>query len=349
MQYKDYYKILGVDKKADEAEIKSAFRKLARKFHPDVNKAPDAADKFKDINEAYEVLSDKEKRQRYDMLGSSWQDGASFTPPPDFSNFNFSGFGGGAGSGYQDSSFSDFFGAIFGDLMGGGSRKAYGSTDYADFERVFNSSSHRNRQEQKTSSARTKAKNLDITQSVDISVKDLISSSRNKTIKVQYMEECKYCNGGKREGFCSHCSGTGVTLHPRSITFKIPENIKDGQKIRLKGEGRTGAGGISGDLYLLLNFSDPEYKIDGLNLYKEIEVTPDVAVLGSKVEVETPNGKISMVVPPKTNTGKTLRLKGFGLTSGKEKGNLNLRIKIVLPDVITPEMVELYKSISELK
>ena len=194
MQYKDYYKILGIDKKATEAEVKSAFRKLARKYHPDVNKAPDAADKFKDINEAYEVLSDKEKRQRYDMLGSSWQDGASFTPPPDFANFNFSGFGGGAGGGFQEGSFSDFFGAIFGDLMGGGSRKAYGSDSYADFERAFSSSNARRQAGARGgATTRAKAKNLDITQSVNVSVGDLLSLDRNKTVKVQYMEECPYC------------------------------------------------------------------------------------------------------------------------------------------------------------
>ena len=348
MQYKDYYKILGIDKKATEAEIKSAFRKLARKYHPDVNKEHDAADKFKDINEAYEVLSDKEKRQRYDMLGSSWQDGASFTPPPDFANFNFSGFGG--GSGFQEGSFSDFFGAIFGDLMGGGSKRAYGNASYSDFEHAFSSGRQRAQSGPRgTASAKTRTKNLDITQSVNISVSDLLSSDRSKTVKVQYMQECPYCSGGRRGGFCNHCSGTGVMLNPKNITFKIPNNVRDGQKIRLKGEGRKDATGATGDLYLILNYADSEYKIDGLNLYKELEITPEVAVLGSKVEVETPSGTISMVVPPKTNTGKTLRLKGFGLSNGTEKGNLNLRIKIVLPEKISPEMIDLYKSISELK
>ncbi len=350
MQYKDYYKILGIDKTADEAAVKSAFRKLARKYHPDVNKEPDAADKFKDINEAYEVLSDKEKRQRYDMLGSSWQDGASFTPPPDFGGFDFSHFGGSPNAGFQENSFSDFFGAIFGDLMGGGARRSYNSDAYSDFERHFSRAGRGAQTETRSSgTGRTKSKNLDITQSVNVSVSDLISSDRNKTVKVQYMEECPYCSSGKRGGFCAHCSGTGVLLHPKNITFKIPEDVKDGQKIRLKGQGRTDVNGLSGNLYIILNFSDPEYKIDGLNLYKDLEVTPEVAVLGSKVEVKTPTGTISMVVPPKTNTGKILRLKGFGLSSGREKGNLNLRIKIVLPDEISDKMVELYKKISELK
>lgn len=351
MQYKDYYKILGIDKKATEAEVKSAFRKLARKYHPDVNKAPDAVDKFKDINEAYEVLSDKEKRQRYDMLGSSWQDGASFTPPPDFANYGFSGFGG-SNAGFQEGSFSDFFGAIFGDLMSG-ARRGNNSGAFDDWEGAF---SRRNTAQgadfsgaRGGTSTRTKAKKLDMTQSVNVSVDDLISPDRSKTVKIQYVEECPYCAGGSKTRFCTRCSGTGVVTHPKNITFKIPENVKDGQKIRLKGQGRTSADGTAGDLYLVLNFVDSEYKIDGLNLYKDLEITPDVAVLGSKVEVKTLHGAISMVVPAKTNTGKTLRLKGFGLVSGKEKGNLNLRIKIVLPDDITPEMVELYKKISELK
>ncbi len=364
MQYKDYYKILGIDKKATEAEVKSAFRKLARKYHPDVNKDPSAVDKFKDINEAYEVLSDKEKRQRYDMLGSSWQDGASFTPPPDFANFNFSGFGGGSNSGFQEGSFSDFFGAIFGDLMGT-SRRGPNAGAFDDWESAFanragaqgagfrggaqNAGFRGGASNMGGTSTRAKAKKLDMTQSVNVSVQDLISADRNKTVKIQYMEECPYCAGNTQARFCTHCSGTGVVMHPKNITFKIPDNVKDGQKVRLKGQGRTDATGVSGDLYLILNFADKEYKIDGLNLYKDLEITPDVAVLGSKVEVETPQGTISMVIPPKTNTGKILRLKDFGLKSGKEKGSLNLRIKIVLPDNIPPEMVDLYKKISEIK
>ena len=116
MKYKDYYEILGVSRDANQQAIKSAYRKLARKYHPDVNKSPDAQAKFKDINEAYEVLGDENKRKRYDQLGSSWQQGADFTPPPGFEGFNFSNFGGSQGS-FSSGGFSDFFSAIFGDIM----------------------------------------------------------------------------------------------------------------------------------------------------------------------------------------------------------------------------------------
>ena len=120
MKYKDYYEILGVSRDADATAIKSAYRKLARKYHPDVNKTKEAEEKFKDINEAYEVLSDKAKRQRYDSLGSNWQGGADYTPPPGFENFNFNFNQGGAQSfDFGGSGFSDFFGSLFGDMMGG--------------------------------------------------------------------------------------------------------------------------------------------------------------------------------------------------------------------------------------
>ena len=137
MEYKDYYKILGVERDATEAKIKSAYRKLARQYHPDVNKSPDAVNKFKDINEAYEVLSDKEKKSRYDSLGANWQQGANFTPPPGFENFNFGQ--GGFSQSFGGGDFSDFFSSIFGDLMGGarGQRGSGRSSQSFSYEDLF--------------------------------------------------------------------------------------------------------------------------------------------------------------------------------------------------------------------
>ncbi len=343
MQYKDYYKILGVDKKADDKEIKSAFRKLARKYHPDVNKSPDASAKFKDINEAYEVLSDKEKRQRYDMLGSSWQDGASFTPPPGFEGFNFSGFGKGnsgfSSGGFSSGGFSDFFSAIFGDMVSGKS-SSYG---FNDFNQGFSSSDFMGGQRGKT---QEKPKNLDLYSTLELTIEDIIEG-KSKTITIQNMEICPYCKGSKRT-FCSHCSGVGFINNPKKITVQIPKNVKEGQKIRLKSEGRKDERGFVGDLYLTVKIKDKDYELDGLNLVKILNITPDEAVLGAKKEIITPSGKINITIPAKTNTDKILRLKGLGLKRDNEVGNLNLKIKIVLPETLKEEEIELYKKISEL-
>ncbi len=193
MQYKDYYQILGVKKEDSEAAIKSAYRKLARKYHPDVNKDFSATEKFKDINEAYEVLSDKEKRQRYDMLGSNWQDGASFTPPPGFEGFDFSNFSSGGYGGAQSfGGFSDFFSSIFGDLMSQGRGQTH-TFDFGNFGDMGNMGgfSHGGgfgrgaQQAQKNKpAAAPKPKNLDINQSLVLTLEDLISGTSSKTVTV---------------------------------------------------------------------------------------------------------------------------------------------------------------------
>lgn len=355
MQYKDYYKILGVKKDDTEAGIKSAYRKLARKFHPDVNKSADAVEKFKDINEAYEVLSDKEKRQRYDTLGSGWKDGATFTPPPDFAGFDFSNFSSGFGPSQDIGGFSDFFSAIFGDLMSQGQGRSHTFRhNFSDFGSGENFAHHGYKQKTADAKAAQKLKNLDVSQNLAITLDDLIAANKSKDVNVSTFEKCLYCGGanGTAGGktFCTHCVGTGIVKNAKKISVQIPKNVKDGQKIRLKGEGKRDEAGNAGDLYLTIKIQDSEYKISGYDLTKTLKITPDEAVLGIKKEVETPSGKINITIPEKTNTGKLLRLKGMGLKTDKgEFGNLNLKIEIVLPENIDERQIELYKKISELK
>ena len=247
MQYKDYYEILGVKKDATDSEIKSAYRKLARKYHPDVNKTKDAEDKFKDINEAYEVLGDKQKRQRYDSLGSNWQAGADFTPPPGFENFNFGG-----GQGFQSfnfggedlGGFSDFFSSIFGDMMGGGQRHTSGFGDF-DF----------GNQRTQTKRQTKPQENLDITMTLNVTAKDLFEQ-KPINVKFNHMEKCKQCKGGS---FCNACGGTGIINENKSIKVKLPLGVKEGQKIRVKKEGKSDEYGRQGDLYLIINFKDSSY------------------------------------------------------------------------------------------
>ncbi len=342
MKYKDYYDILGVKRSATDSEIKSAYRKLARKYHPDVNKTKEAEAKFKEINEAYEVLGDKAKRQRYDSLGANWQGGADYTPPPGFENFGFNpnggsyqqfNFGGGDMGG-----FSDFFSSLFGDMMGAGTQRTSGGFSGFDFDSMAQSSSSRSKRTQRTS--RTKKEDLDITLKLNVTAKDLFD---NVPVTVRYnnMEKCTQCSGG---GYCSHCGGTGIVHENKSIKVKLPKEIKDGQKIRLKGEGKTDAYGQKGDMYLIIYPKDSEYEISESDLTKEIEITPPEAVLGCKKEIKTLHGNITIQIPQMTSTGKMLRLKNLGLPKKSGGyGNLNAKIKIVLPEKLTAKQIELYK------
>ena len=340
MEYKDYYDILGVKRDATDSEIKSAYRKLARKYHPDVNKTKEAESKFKDINEAYEVLGDKQKRQRYDSLGSNWQGGQSYTPPPGFENF---GFGGGQGyqsfnfNGQDLGGFSDFFSSLFGDMMGGTSQGMnFGGFDFGGGAQQQTS------RRQRTSPP---SENLDVTKTLNVTAKDIFDK-KPITVKYNNMERCTKCHGG---GYCSNCGGTGIKTELKTIKVKLPPDIEEGKKVRIKGEGQTDAYGRKGDLYLVINFKDNEYEIDGCDLTKEIEITPPEAVLGCKKDIQTLHGKINIKIPPKTSSGQSLRLKDLGLPKKSGGyGNLNAKIKIIIPKDISDKQIELYKKIAEL-
>lgn len=347
MKYKDYYETLGVKREATEAEIKSAYRKLARKYHPDVNKTKEAEEKFKEINEAYEVLGDKQKRQRYDSLGANWQGGADYTPPPGFENFNFGG-----GQGYQQfnfngqdmGGFSDFFSSLFGDMMGagaaGGARGGFSNFDFGDLGSMGAQQGY-SRQTRSRRSATQKTEDLDETKTLNVTAKDLFSDEPI-TVKFTDMRKCNQCPGGG--AYCSACGGTGIINENKSIKVKLPKEIKEGQKIRLKGEGKTDAYGQKGDLYLIITPKDSEYEIKGSDLTKEVEITPPEAVLGCQKEIKTLHGNIGIKIPPMTSTGKMLRLKNLGLPKkAGGYGNLNAKIKIVLPEKLTQKQIDLYK------
>lgn len=344
MKYKDYYETLGISRSASEAEIKSAYRKLARKYHPDINKTKEAEEKFKDINEAYEVLSDKSKRQRYDSLGANWQGGADYTPPPGFENFGFNFNQGGAQSfnfGGNSGGFSDFFASLFGDMMSGqtSSRGGFSGFDFsqADFGNTRTTSTHKH-------SNNTK-EGLDITKTLNITAKELFEK-KPITVSFTQMDLCGFCNGG---GYCSHCGGTGYTSTPKTVKVTLPKDITEGKKIRLKGEGKTSKAGSKGDLYLIVHLKDPEYDIDGNNLTKEVEITPPEAVLGCQKDIDTLHGKINIKIPAGVSSGQSLRLKGLGLPDGNNNfGVLNAKIKIVIPKNYSKEVIELYKKIQNL-
>ena len=332
MQYKDYYEILGVKREATQAEIKSAYRKLAKKYHPDVNKTPQASEKFKDINEAFEVLSDKDKRSRYDSLGSNWQAGANYTPPPGFENFGFGGGGpyqySSSGINFEDlGGFSDFFNSLFGGGFanaGSQSHRRNAGSFYDDLGGF--SGANAKRAQQKTSKPQ---ENLDITQDIKISAKDIFNQ-KPISVKLNNLEKCTNCSGVG--SMCSQCHGTGFVTYSKNLNVKIPPEVKEGQKIRLKGEGKSGHGNIKGDLYLIVKFADKEYTINGTELTKTIDITPAEAVIGTKKELQTLHGNINIKIPPKTSSGAVLRLKELGLQKKSgEHGNLNVKINITIP------------------
>ena len=349
MKYKDYYEILGVSKDASAQAIKSAYRKLARKYHPDVNKAPDAQAKFKDINEAYEVLGDENKRKRYDQLGSSWSQGAEFTPPPGFEGFNFSNF---SSSNAHAGGFSDFFSAIFGDIMNEqarGNSRTYSSgfSNFGDFSQFTNQTRNAQARSQYTSQKPKKDENLDIIQNITLNVDDLINRPK-KSVTISAYQQCSHCHGSK-QGFCSNCAGSGIEKITKNITFQVPKSVSENQKIRLKGEGKVDAYGNKGDVYLVVKIKDSKYEIDGFDLIKDIELLPYEGALGCEKQVETPYGNVKVKIPKNTSSGKKLRLKDMGLIKkDNTKGDFEARIKIVFPKVLTPEAQKLYEKLKEI-
>jgi len=310
LEYKDYYKILGIERNASQEEIKKKYRKLARTCHPDMCKNdPTAEKRFKEINEANEVLGDPEKRQRYDALGNNWQEGQSFRPPPGFENvfsedmfspkggrtggrsFSFE-FGPGARGGAGRGAFSDFFESLFGD---------------SGLDRQF---------EQHSPSP----KGSDLESEITISLQDAH-------------------RGGSKEILLQGPGGE------KRLNVKIPENAYDGMKIRLAGQGNRGLGG-SGDLYLKIKVNlDPRYKLEGSDIVVDIPVTPWDAALGTTIEVETLDGKLSLKIPPAVSSGQRLRIKGKGLA---HKGDLFAQIRIVTPKRLSSEEKRLFAELKKV-
>lgn len=355
MKFKDYYQILGVSRKSTQAQIKAAYRKLAKKFHPDVDKSDSSSKKFKDINEAYEVLSDKEKRSRYDSLGANWQGGQDYSPPPGFDGWGFgqdqsarapryrqsyqSSRGTGSG-GFEDfGGFSDFFKTIFGDFTTPQPRAQKSSSD---FRSAFYDS-------QKSSAGKSVEKpfELNTTQNINVSAADLMSD-KAINIRLDKIVKCTQCGGAGSS--CHICGGTGMLNERQNLSVKLPKEVKEGQKIRLAGEGKVGVGGQKGDLFLIVNFKDSEYEIDGVDLTKKISITPSEAVFGCKKDIKTLHGTIGIKIPEKTGSGKTLRLKELGLPKKiGGYGNLNVKINITIPENLSDRQLELYKELSSLE
>ncbi|MBQ4133181.1 MAG: DnaJ domain-containing protein [Desulfovibrionaceae bacterium] len=315
VKYKDYYKLLGVERGSSKDEIGKAYKKLARKYHPDLNpNNKEAENKFKDINEAYEVLKDDEKRRLYDQLGPDWEHGQQFRGAPGFEGFNFGQGGtynfssGGGGSG----AFSDFFEMIFGNMGQGGSFSQAGSAFGAD---PFAGFSTRGMGAQRGG---------DIETNITLNLEDAYRGGK-KSITLQ---------------------GSGGDS--RSLEVNIPRGVKPGARIRLAGQGRPGlSGGPAGDLYLKVEISPhPQYRLEGSNIVYTLSLAPWEAALGSKVRVPTLDGEVELNIKPGTGSGRRLRLRDRGLGSGANRGDQLVLIEIAVPEQLSPAEEALWRELA---
>jgi DnaJ-class molecular chaperone len=329
VDFKDYYRILGVDRKADDKTIKSAYRRLARKHHPDVAKGKESGDRFKEINEAYEVLSDPEKRRRYDSLGPDWQRYTQAPPSGQGGGFRveYGGDLGGAGD------FSEFFRSIFGDLSGRGGSRGEG----VRLEDLFESG--------------RRSRGGDVQAGIEISLDEAFQGAR-KTFAMDVEEPCATCHGAghvKRQP-CTACGG-GWQHVRRQVDVKIPAGVKSDQRVRVAGEG-AGAAGARGDLYLSVTVAPhPFFERKGDDIHLALPVTAPEAALGAALEVPTLRGKVSMKIPPATSSGRTFRLPGYGMPrlKGGGAGDQLVAVRIVMPSDVTAGERELYEKLKELR
>ncbi len=299
MEYKDYYKIMGLKHDASQDDIKRAHRKLARKYHPDVSKEPDAEAKFKEAGEAYEVLKDPEKRAAYDRLGDNLKAGQDFHPPPNWdSGFEFRG---GGFTQADMGGFSDFFEELFGQQGRGG---------HAAYSTQFNASGQ------------------DHHAKVVVDLEDAFhAGTRSITLQSPELD-----------------AQGQMHLTNRTLNVKIPKGIKEGQQIRLAGQGAPGMGkGVKGDLYLEIHFKPhPIYRAEGANLHMQLPVAPWEAALGATVKAPTPNGAVDLKIPPGSNSGNRLRLKGRGIP-GNPAGDIYVTLSVVAPPANTEQAKAIYK------
>ena len=314
MQFKDYYQTLGVAKSASQDEIKSAFRKLARTHHPDMVKPKEraaAAERFKEINEAYEVLGDPEKRRQYDTLGADWERGGA-QPPPGWHQ-RAAGAGrrqaaAGAGAGPGDFEFN------------------FGGTGFSDFFEAFFGSGGRQANPFASGRAAGASRGVDVEADLMVPLEEALHGARRK---ITFRRE-----GGK----------------PQTYEVAIPAGVREGQRIRLGGQGEAGMhGGPAGDLFLNVRLAPhPDFQVDGADLVHELELPPWQLVLGGEVSVPTMEGPAKMKLPPGSQPGQRFRLKGRGMpTAGGARGDLYVVLAVEIPKELTPKQKELWQALAQ--
>lgn len=321
MATKDYYAILGVSRSATEKEIKQAYRRLARKYHPDVNPGDKTAEsKFKEINEAHEVLSDAEKRKKYDRFGDQWQNAEQFAK---------------AGQGFQS------------DFGKGGAYTTFDFGDLGDLGDIFSGAFQGFGTGSGT--ARRTARPRSIEHPVDVTLEEAYQGTK-RVIQLQAEESCTTCGGSGRVGRarCSTCGGSGRLLKPKRLEVKIPAGVGDGSKVRIAGQGSQGYGGSKGDLYLVVRVLPHQFfERKGDDLHTEVAIPLVTAMLGGEVAVPTLKGKVALKVPPETQNGKVFRLAEQGMPhlNDSSRGDLFAKVKVLLPTRLTPQERQLFEQL----
>jgi len=326
MNYRDYYNVLGVDKNASQKEITSTYRKLARKYHPDLHpNNKKAEEKLKEINEAYEVLGDKTKREKYDQLGADWD---KIRLDDDlFRNFNqgqrtrtgSDGFGG----------FSSFFETFFG-------KESNNIWDTivdigGDFGKKF------------TSGNQHSPKPKEMEYEIEIPLEEAFNGGK-RLIQVTSQDLCPSCRG--TNGHCNKCHGGGMVMNPRTLNIDIPKGVANGSKIRIHGEA------TKGDIFLKVKLGPHKFfKVVENDLHCEIPVMDYEAMIGTEIQIPTLSGNVSIKIPPETQAGKTFRLKGQGMLKLKssERGDMYVKVKIVIPTQLNNQEKDLVKKIYDLR
>ena len=351
MSKRDYYEVLGIDKDASKEEIKKAYRKLARKYHPDVNKETDAEDKFKEVKEAYEVLRDDQKRAQYDQFGHAGAEQG------------FGGFGGFGGA-------QDFggFGDIFDMFFGGGARRdpnapqqgsdvQYSVTldfEEAIFGKEMDITIPREENCETCHGSGAKPGTKPETCSHCHGSGQLNQEQNTPFGRVVNRRVCHYCNGTGNiiKDKCSTCSGSGRVQKNKSIHINIPAGIDEGQQIRVPGKGEAGVnGGPHGDLFVLVRVKPHDFYVrEGDNVYCEVPLTFAQAALGDEVEVPTVHGKVKLKIPAGIQTGKTFRLRGKGAPNvrGRGQGDQHVTVRIVTPTKLTDRQKELLREFNKI-
>jgi molecular chaperone DnaJ len=346
MSKRDYYEILGVSKGDDEKDIKKAYRRVAMKYHPDRNPdAPDAEDKFKEASEAYEILSDREKRAAYDQFGHAGVD-------PQM----------GAGGGFQGN-FSDIFGDVFGDIFGGGGGRGHGGPQRgADLRYTLDISLEN---AVKGTTVKIRVPTLVVCEPCDGSGAKSGSSAatcgtcggagqvRMQQGFFQVQQTCPKCRGKGKviTNPCPKCRGNGRNEETKTLSVKVPPGVDTGDRIRLSGEGEAGPdGGPPGDLFVQMSVKDHSiFERDGKHLYCEVPINFADAALGGELEVPTLDGRVVLKIPAETQTGKLFRLRGKGVkpVRGGTVGDLLCRVVIETPVSLNKRQKELFKELQE--